>query len=273
MFNKKFVYIIILLLIPLKAFLQQGYYYGKWVDGATTYIFGDNVNVREAPLINSKSLTKLKIGTKATIISNGGLYELNGLQAPWYEVNYGSGKGWVWGGFLSLTAENLGNDLILYGLSSFSTDSFFMGELKYVKNNKLIASHASQAIYTNWTDTHEYTYSVSSELYEEKGFDGISAIIKISFLYEACAYTNGDQYYAWDGKKFIHFANAYFGSDAGAFSYKTQVNFPWNENGEKNTVKIHYELMEFDETIEDYKLTEQKDDVLEWKNNMFNLKK
>lgn len=260
-----------LLFLPQTVISQSQSYYmsGKITDNAFAYAFGDNVNVREAPTVNSKSVGKLRIGTEVTVLSNGSMYELNGLQAPWYEIKAGNISGWVWGGLLSLTHGKIGNDLIMYGLTGFSPDSNFTGEVRYVKNNKLIASVYSRPIYTAWENVREYTYNVSGNLNENTGLKNLFCVFEVAFLYEACGYQNGSQYYGWNGNRFIPITEASFGSDAGIFSYNTEVIFPWDEGGEKNKVRSIYTAYDFDEDAEDYKLSDSTVTDLIWNGTDF----
>ena len=80
------------------------------------YTWVDNLNLRDAPSLRGKVLTKLSTserlmltgeqsGSTETIVLRGGLYE-----EPWYEVETGAGvKGWVFGGALKAAGERKGN--------------------------------------------------------------------------------------------------------------------------------------------------------------------
>jgi len=263
--------LVFLLFFPftLTAQGEYSYQYGIIPDGQATYLFGDNVNIREAPTTTAKSIGKLKAGTPVTVLSNGGSHRVNGLDARWYEVQAGKVKGWVWGGLLALTATSADDGLLMYGLTAFSPDSGFTGEVRYIKGGRTAASIPITPFHTSMGPEQEYNYSVKNTLTPSAGLDNVRAVWELEFLYEACGYESGSKYVAWTGNQLFFVAAAPYVSEAGQFHFETDLIFPWEEGGKLNKVICRTELSEFDEKIEDYKVTEAKEDILSWNGQKF----
>lgn len=262
--NKWTLLLMFLLPFTVSAQDEYSYVYGVIPDGKVTYLFGDNVNLREAPTTSSKSISKLKAGTEVEILSHGGLFRVNGLDAPWYEVRTGSSKGWIWGGFLALTAAVVENDLLLYGLTGFNPDSNFTGEVRYLKGNKVISSLSVQPYYTAWETKQEYPYSVKNTRMASSGLKGILLVWEVSFIYEACGYTSGEKYIAWNGSKLMHIGEAPDVSEAAVFHFESDMIFPWEEGGKTGQIICRSVTSEFDEELGDYKITETNEDIIQW---------
>lgn len=251
---------------------EYTYTYGNIPEGQTAYIFGDQVNIREAPTTTAKSLGKLKIGTKVTVKSQGVMHVVNGIAALWHEVQTGKTTGWVWGGFLSLTYRDMGDALLLYGLTRYSPDSNFFGEARLVKNGAILSKVGTQPFFTAWGPDPKYDYSVKNMLSAASGLNGIDEIWEVDFVYEACGYVTGGQFFAISGNKLIYVGESPCMSEAAVFHAEADMIFPWEEGGKPGQVINRSVISEFDEKLEDYKITETNDEVLIWDGKQFTKK-
>lgn len=81
------------------------------ITGSYTYIKGDRVNLRSKPIIESKNImAKLNYNDKCIIQGRSDAMEIIAPYGEdyWYEVNYNSSIGWIFGKFL--TEEPIKND-------------------------------------------------------------------------------------------------------------------------------------------------------------------
>ncbi|TET24732.1 MAG: SH3 domain-containing protein, partial [Candidatus Cloacimonadota bacterium] len=120
---------------------------GQFVSGSTVNLFGNNVNVREAPSIDAKIVQTLPIGYPAEIISKSEtMYTLNDYTTHWYNVSFEYegeiSTGYIWGGLLSIVSYPLGSDsseLFLFCISRFDEETGFRGKGRVAKNGKVLS--------------------------------------------------------------------------------------------------------------------------------------
>ncbi|MFH0864686.1 MAG: SH3 domain-containing protein [Bacteroidota bacterium] len=257
-FLKLFSFLVFLISLNSLAQNEKAvYYYGAFQEGAIVRLFSDKVNILSEPSISADSIFSLSAGAPLVIVNEtDGSYKQNGVVANWYEVIYTEGSneksGFVWGGSLSLSSIEITGtngskgDIFIYGITAYDTlKNNFISEARIIRNNSLLSAVCFDAIYTAFVTNGEYGYTVESELMGCRDFKNTCNIIKITFTYEACAYTNGDVLLFWNGKELIYGAEAIDVSDAGAFSFKSEFVFPDEtekndllQKGEKNKLII-----------------------------------
>jgi hypothetical protein len=118
--------------------------------GFHTAIFGDNVNVREAPSLTSPVLAVLPIGQPVQVLAfDTTRLTINGRIACWHKVSWSNAakkqeQGWVWGGYLSLAGGGCKEEpMFLIGCIEVkkipgSRMAEYVHEVKAVKDSKLI---------------------------------------------------------------------------------------------------------------------------------------
>ncbi len=118
--------------------------------GYQTTIFGDNVNMRDAPALTSAVLAVLPIGQQVQVVAfDTTRLTINGRTACWHLVGWSDAKeeqkqGWVWGGYLSLAGGGCESQpLFLLGCTEVKTIidnrvTAYVHEIKAVKDFRLI---------------------------------------------------------------------------------------------------------------------------------------
>lgn len=229
---------------------------GKFEENSVVYLYADNVNIREKPSTNSKVIANLSIATKVKVISKSDeTYTINGYNTYWYLVSFekdgNKQTGFVWGGFLSAVSYTTTNDsgeivYFLFAISGYSKEASFSSTLKAVINGKIVSSIAIQPEETDQYDGN-YGYDISGKIMGNKGLDNIKKIIVITFSYPACGYTNGDVVVLWNGKDLIYGCESLKVSEAGIFSFSTELIFPSDQGGKANRIIRKEETIQYDE--------------------------
>ena len=79
------------------------------------FLFGDDVKFREAPDVDSKVLALLKIGAEVEIVEKTNETVLfNGINSPFYKIQYNGKSGYVLGGLISLEKKESENTTYLF---------------------------------------------------------------------------------------------------------------------------------------------------------------
>lgn len=99
--------ILILIIVSANVVIgQSSIYHDVSVDlinGQQYVLFGDDVKFRAAPDVKSDVIALLKIGTEVEILEKTSKTILyNGIDSPFYKVNYNGKTGYVLGGLISL---------------------------------------------------------------------------------------------------------------------------------------------------------------------------
>lgn len=104
---------------------------------STYYIFGDNVNLREADHLNAKVIRKLPLGTVIKILTKTNqILEQNSLKEFWYKVQVGEETGYLWGGLISDYSFPLNDTIILCKNLGTKTKKL---ELKILQGSKILS--------------------------------------------------------------------------------------------------------------------------------------
>ncbi len=207
---------------------------GQFVSGSTVNLFGNNVNVREAPSIDAKIVQTLPIGYPAEIISKSEtMYTLNDYTTHWYNVSFEYegeiSTGYIWGGLLSIVSYPLGSDsseLFLFCISRFDEETGFRGKGRVAKNGKVLSETDFEIIGGMDFGASNYGHSISGFLLDHAGFADLENVILLSFIYEACGFTNGGIALLWTGKELIYGVKGTSVSEAGEFHHYYDIYFP-----------------------------------------------
>jgi hypothetical protein len=93
---------------------------------------GDGLNLRVSPKVSSQKICNLPIFTEVTVIEKNNDYTtIDGIKSQWVKVKSGNNIGWVFGGYLSETADEMTNLLgewqSEYHWYRFRNDGTFLG--------------------------------------------------------------------------------------------------------------------------------------------------
>lgn len=222
--------------------------YWNDMDRPQYYLLADSVILRRDPNRSSTALDLLRIGQGFFISGRSGEIDtINGLAANWYYIEYPGGKGYIWGGFISLSAAgSQGPDGVrfYYGLSRQAKDSSgymrYYAQIRAVKGQKVL-------------DRKEFLYNPNFEL---PRFDGPNGLALHDIIYwhlpceGGCGCSTGEYYLFWDGKQFSDMYTALGTADAWA-SGGSVLYFPSHMLGEPGLI-IRYTDDFLDETEEGY---------------------
>lgn len=212
------------------------------------YLLADSVILRREASRSSAALNLLRIG-KAFFITERSdrVATLNGLAANWYGIEYPGGKGYIWGGFIALSASGShGPDGVrfFYGLSRQAKDSSgylrYYAQIRAVKNLTVL-------------DRKEFLYLPSFEAPIFEGAHGLALHDIIHWHLPCtggCGCTTGEYYLFWDGQKFNGMHTALGTADAWA-SGGSVLLFPNDMLGEAGLI-IRYTDDFLEETDQGY---------------------
>lgn len=269
---KKFYSIIIVLLIPVIQYADEPFFDNGFSDGAITYVFAQNVRIRTTPEIKEGNVADtLNTGHEVIILNNEKtIFTLNGIRENWVQVKYKlrgkDNKGYVWGALLSISWIKNGNDLVLTGLRKYSETKGLEAECRILRGEKIISSIPVKLHYMPLSDELLYRYSVSMVIHDNKGLTGLENLISINCNFGACGYPYGNVWLGIARDKLYYLAKDTRVSEAGLFNMSEKVVFPSDNKSLKDEVIIVTENYDFDEEINNYRLTEKKERRLKWKN-------
>lgn len=239
--------------------------YGEFSPESAVNFFGDKVNVRVEPSTSSALVAQKSIGSAVTVVEKSdATFTMGGYTANWYKVYFVEDQtylsGYVYGGLLSMVTAELPRaegkaDLLLYGITSWSTEKDFMSTVRIVRDGQLLTTLDFPPISSGFFDAGVFGHGVCIAIDGNHGFKGIKNIIRISYTYEACGYENGEIFLLWDGANLTYLAKASQVTEAGVFSYTYELIFPDTEGGVPNTLKIIQEFIETESSGDIEKVT------------------
>lgn len=269
------IFVVMFFLLADSAFSKPegvSIYGAGFYDGVSTYLYGNSVRVRTSPEIkDSNILDVLPLGHKVTVLKKTtAIYSQNGFSEYWYKIKYIKDKkyreGYIWGGLLAAGYVIEGNDLILIGIASWK-ESMFQGECKLIRNGEVVSAIPFKLHYLPLgNDNPFYYYSITVTLYDNKGLSGIKKIIAIYNEYPACGYPNGTIWIGLSENSIHYLITDSSVSEAGVFHYKERIVFPSEDKTLTDEVRFIMESFDFDEKINDYRLSDRKEKRFKWKN-------
>lgn len=242
------------------------------------YLLADDVNVRSKAALKADIVTKIPIGTKLTLIEmDKTSLKLNGFNAPWYKVSFqekgATQTGYIWGGFISLLAENhqlAGGELMLFGLSKIEKqknsdypDKVTM-QVRICKDNKELQKLEYDGSGSSSTNR---AVTISSS----KGVNGIKNILNIEYSDNYCGGAFGNHIIFWNGKKLQLIKHLVSGADAPCYASEDFI-FPEDEGGKAGLILLKSEAgcdeeLEEGETEPETTYDHRYMEEYSWKNN------
>lgn len=267
-------FLIVFLFLPLMAWSNESaVYHFSFVDGGSTYIFGENVRVRQAPEIKDNNIIEtLPAGYPVKIIQKTDKHMAqNGFREYWCRIGFNkNGKemqGYAWGGVIAAGHINTGKDLFLLGFKKYEDEHGFSGECRLIRNGRIISTLPVMLHFIPSGEADPfYGYSISLKLNNNLGLAGLEQIVAINNDYGACGYPHGNIWVGIAKGKLYYLGIDSSVSEAGVFQYEEQMIFPAQDSTLKGEVRLVIENFEFDEKINDYRLTDRKEKRYTWKN-------
>ena len=270
---KKYL-LIIFLFFPFMAWSDENIvYHFSFVEGSKTYIFGENVRVRQAPEIKDNNVIEtLPAGYPVKIIQRTDKpMAQNGFREYWCKISFSkNGKevqGYAWGGVIAAGHVAIGKDLFLLGFKKYEEEHGFSGECRLIRKGEIISRLPVVLHFIPSGEANPfYGYSISMKINDGLGLTGLENIVAINNDYGACGYPRGNVWVGVAKGKLYYLGIDSSVSEAGVFHYEEQMIFPSQDKTLKGEVRLVIENFEFDEKINDYRLTDRKEKRYIWKN-------
>jgi len=210
-------------------------------NGTVAYLLADSVNIRKEPNLKSDAVTQLPIGTKVTIIEKSdNTTLLNGLEMPWYKVEFnGKKQGYVWGGKIALNSfrSSKNPDYVFhFGLEKQGeyTATFQIRVEKDHQQLQVVSFEGLGSAFKQHTCTN----------HSNRGLTNVDDVIYIDAYSEYCGDGGGAIVLFWSGETLFNIATLYDMMDAPSFTSNYYV-FPSDMEGKKDRILLHEEDGEY----------------------------
>ncbi len=249
---------VVFLGLALQVNSQETKYISPWSSfeaNETAYVFGDNTKLRSKPNTDSEVLELMPIGESVRIIKKLDLtFSYNGMEWPWYEVQYSGRSGYTIGGLLC--SEKLDSD----------QHSFYFN---YSRTGQQTFLNCRVRI--NGKDYHEVIFPMETVVYsveisDGRGLDGVDKVVFINYLAEACGVNGGGAYVFVEGGKPYHAASITQVSDAGVMWHYETLTFPTDEKGKAGKIIYESEFGQVEDEVTEWYHKSIVTRQLEWKN-------
>jgi len=205
------------------------------------YLLGDSVNVRKEASMDSKSVTKLPIGTRLKIIEKSDTQlTLNGFTMSWYLVEIKPRhQGYIWGGKFAMNSfrSTKNTDYIFhFGLEKV-VDGTAVYQIRVEKDHKEI-QHLSFEGFGGFMKEHRITN------YSNRGLSNVDDVLCIDANGEFCGDQGGTLVFFWSGNKLHEIKRLSDFSDVPVFATETFI-FPSDMEGKKDVILFHEEIGEY----------------------------
>lgn len=221
------------------------------------WIAVDKVNMRQSDNETATVAATLALATPVKLLKKSDkTFQLNGLTAPWYQVQTPDGKeGYVWGGFL--TALHVKADYYLgeappvyfvLSLARRTKDEQTFAQIRAVQNGKEIAKKEFKIFVGD-----NYYATLKNENLSYSGFGDTQTGIKINSFFPACGYGAEDLLMFWTGTAFYEVISTSSSGEAGS-SHSENLIMPGNGGVHGHIILIEEDLVssEEDEMRTDY---------------------
>lgn len=223
----------------LTSFGQENeisYLYGELVfmKNSEAYLFGNNVKLRQKPSTESLELENLPILTKLILLEKTKIKQtINGVESSWIKIKAKNKTGYILDNFISSSYLSTNTNIFLTRIIK-ENDTLFLDMRKIdIKDNDDATQIKLKIPHNN----------ISIKTSKNKGLEGISNIIYINYISEACGMEGGGKYLFIRNGKILKELEINQISDAGIFWKTEKILFPENDkNLEKNSIKFVQEI-------------------------------
>ena len=224
--------------------------------GQIVYLFGDQVQLREAPTLDSKVLKTLPIGMHMVVQEkHENSWRYKGVDHHFYKVDYKGMDAYVLGGLLALEKKVINEVTHLFGRSK-------SGNEDYLLIRTLQEDGSFQEKSTRLNNGQFYLTDLGT-----KGLPDIEGALLVDYLAEACGGEGGGIYLFQQEGELHQVARISQVSDSGAYYFWEEFIFPEDEHGIAGKIRYKKEFGEnYDETAQ-WKKKSIETKELVWANN------
>ena len=223
--------------------------------GQIVYLFGDQVQLREAPTLKSKVLKRLPIGTRLVIQEkHENSWPYKGVDHHFYKVAYNNMEGYVLGGLIALEKKTINTIMHLFGYSRTGDEDYLL--IRSLKNDGSFTEKA-----TRLANGQFYLSALGN-----KGLPNIEEILFVDYLAEACGVEGGGIYLFQQEGALHQVARLSQVSDAGAYYFWEEFIFPDDNHGIPGKIRYKKEMGENLDESSHWKKTSKETKILVWNN-------
>lgn len=223
--------------------------------GEVVYLFGDQVQLREAPTIKSKVLKTLKIGTQLVVLGkHEHSWRYKGMDSHFYKVGYKGIEGYVLGGLMAIERKVINDLTHLFGRSK-------TGDQDYLLIRTLAEDGSFSEKSTRLGNTQFYLSHLGT-----KGVPGVEGILLVDYVAEGCGSEGGGIYLFQQQDRLHQVARLSQVSDAGMYYSWEEFIFPEDEHGLEGKIVFRKEQGAYLDEESSWKKITKETRELTWAN-------
>lgn len=240
--------------------LQCSYEDCDFNPGEVVYLFGHQVQLREAPTTEAKVLKTLPIGTHMVILEkHENSWRYKGIDSHYYKVDYKGTEGYVLGGLLALDKKTIKGITHFFGRAK-------IGEVDHL----LIRTPQKDGSFTEKSlrlaNGQFYLSSLGT-----KGLPDIDGILLVDFVSESCGTEGGGIYLFQESGQLYTVASLSQVSDAGAYYHWEELIFPDDEHGVAGKIRYKKEVGEFYDEVAEWQKKSTETKLMVWSKDTLGL--
>lgn len=199
-------------------------------EGGKYYVYSDAANVRSAPDINSKIVSKLAAGQEVEVMpfeenDFGNSVTIDHFRGQWVEIKVDNEiSGWIWSNTLSYKQLRRGNIKFVFGIDKV-VNYRYKCTLKAIESGKII----DRKSYEIGFEENRFT---DANIIDNVWLDNVKFVVRIYTSGEACGIGSNEIYFAWldESKKLAELPKTTSVSDACVLSYSESLYIPSDNN-------------------------------------------
>lgn len=228
--------------------------------GQVVYLFGDHVQLREAPTTESKVIKTLPIGMHLVVQEkHENSWRYKGVDHHFYKVDYKGTEGYVLGGLLALEKKTIDDVEHLFGRSRTGDEDYLL-----IRSLRQDGSFTEKS--TRLGNGQFYLTDLGP-----KGLSNVESILLVDYVAEACGVEGGGIYLFQQEGQLHQVARLSQVSEAGAYYLWEEFIFPDDEHGVAGKIRYKKEVGEFLDEAASWKKTSVETKELVWNNQSLGL--
>lgn len=271
---KNTLFIAVALVSSSLCLLRADYWHGDYVDDSTM-VFVREAALYSAPHLDSLVTGGLPMGTPVEVRGSSGEVTLEGgITTYWYQITAllqdGEQTGFVPGTSLAMTSLRLGQDTtFMFSVTGYDPSTMeFSSSARVVADGSVLDDVVFRPVDGGFGPA-PYSYSVRSLPMDPGGLTGIREMVELSFIYEACGFPNRDMAFAWTGEELVMGPQANSQFEASAYRFIETFVTPSDSGGIPGGIRVLTTISEWNESTEDYDVTESYFTDYRWSGEEF----
>ncbi len=228
--------------------------------GEVVFLFGHQVQLREAPTPEAKVLKTLPIGTHMVIMQkHENSWRYKGIDSHYYKVDYKGTEGYVLGGLLALEKKTIKGVSHLFGRAK-------IGDVDHLLIRTVQANGSFTEKSLRLGNTQFYLSSLGT-----KGLPDIDGILLVDYIAEGCGVEGGGIYLFQAAGKLHTVARLSQVSDAGAYYHWEEFIFPDDDYGVTGKIRYKKEVGENYDEVADWQKKSTETKLVVWSQDTLGL--